>query len=124
MLHPIVERRVDTIVPTWEDDVVFERTLHLSSDTQRTLRIAVDPDTYRFSISSRIYGTPGAEWQTHATGCLFARAPGHEESGCLVPIAARRTQAILVGLCCLHFEKSGLALDPTFRGIAELLQNA
>ncbi len=171
MLHPIVARRIDTIVPTWEadvdctradflqdhciqgavvfpgagyvemaafaakhlfgsldvvsfSDVVFERALYLSSDTPRTLRIAVDPDTYRFNIASRIYGTQGAEWQTHATGRFFTTAPGREEPGSLPQIAARCAEEISVERCYRHFEKLGLEYGPTFRGIVELRQGA
>src|SRR6185295_13534989 len=105
-------------------DVVFERALYLTADTPRTLRIAVDPDTYRFTIASRIYGTPGADWQTHATGRFFTTAPGSEDPGLLSRIAARCTSEIAVERCYRHFEKLGLEYGPTFRGIAELHQGS
>ena len=105
-------------------DLVFERALYLSPDTPRTLRIAVDPDTYRFSIASRLYGTDGADWQTHATGRFFTTAPGREAPASLIEIAARCPEEIAVERCYRHFEKLGLEYGPTFRGIVELHQGS
>ncbi|MCB1956133.1 MAG: SDR family NAD(P)-dependent oxidoreductase [Rhodocyclaceae bacterium] len=102
-------------------DVAFERALYLTEERPVTLRISVDPATYRFQIASQPYGEAD-DWTVHCRGGFAtsgARRPAVEPLG---ELAAHCPFEVAADDCYRHFEHLGLEYGPSFRGIVSLRQ--
>ena len=102
--------------------VAFVKALYLTPDEPVSLRLAIEPGTHTFAITSRVHADASAAWQTHCTGQL--RLSQGQRS---VPIDIGALQAqcpneIARSACYQHFRALGLEYGETFQGISRLWQ--
>jgi acyl transferase domain-containing protein/acyl carrier protein len=104
------------------EQVAFVKALYLSPEQPVTLRLAIEPATHTYSITSRVHADEAASWQTHCTGRLrVSQSPRHAP----IDIAALQAQCpieVARAACYQHFRALGLEYGETFQGIARLWQ--
>jgi len=101
-------------------DVAFEQILDSSSDARVTFRISVDPQTYRFTLSSQPCNRPNDRWQVHCTGAFVTTNNPSIRRMDRDEVRIRCTREIPGDECYQTFEKLGLEYGPAFQGITTM----
>ncbi len=102
--------------------VAFVKALYLNPDQPVTLRLAVEPATQAFTITSRIHADDQAAWQTHCTGQLRLSQGQRSAPRDIDTLRSRCPNEIPRAACYQHFRTLGLEYGETFQGIARLWQ--
>jgi hypothetical protein len=102
--------------------VAFVKALYLTPDQAVTLRLAIEPATQAFSITSRVHADDAAAWQTHCTGQLVLSQSRRSAPADLAALQAQCPSEIPRASCYRHFRALGLEYGAAFQGIARLWQ--